>query len=456
MRLGCFMILPQYSSTLRTGATLLFFFSIVHTFLTPWFYNRFQICQHRKTIFPERWKKYLWLSECYRLLGKVEIVFILWAVPLFLLFLCTEGYKMTISYFNSRNYIFSLFIIIMLILLESRPIVYLSERIFSSIAKIGKQSPRCWWWTLMIATPLSSVLLKETGAMIIATALLARNFYKFSPSTRFAYATMGLLFSNISLGGLTTGLSSRALFIILPSVKWGNGFILKYFCWKAIIAMLVSTTVYYLIFRKEFARFPKLVTGSSSVKEHIPKWIICVHILLICAVILARFVPLLMVAILMFYLGFQKFTIFYQRPIRIGKACFVGLFYAGLVIFGELQEWWVLELMHRMSDFGYMMTSYVLSIFLDNALVNYLVHNLPVATDCFLYLVIAGCMSAGGLTIISNIPNIVGYLALRPFFPSSSFSLGWLFLFALGPSIIAVMTFWILKDIPTFTYCFFR
>lgn len=450
------MLLPQYSSSLRTGATVLFFFSVVHTFLTPWFYQRFQVCKHKKMIFPEKWKKYLWLSECYRLLSRVETVFILWAVPLFLWFLYTEGYKMTISYFNSRNYIFSLFIIIMLLLLESRPIVYLSECIFSSIAKIGKQSPRCWWWTLMIATPVSSVLLKETGAMIIATTLLSRSFYRFAPSTRFAYATMGLLFSNISLGGLTTGLSSRALFIILPSVKWGNSFILKYFCWKALIAILISTTVYYLIFRKEFARFPKVVTVLSNVKERMPKWIICVHILLIVAVILARFVPLLMVAILIFYLGFQRFTIFYQRPMRIGKACFVGLFYAGLVIFGELQEWWVLELMHRMPDFGYMMTSYVLSIFLDNALVNYLVHNLPVATDCFLYLVIAGCMSAGGLTLISNIPNIVGYLALQSFFPSSSFSLGWLFLFALGPSIIALMTFWILKDVPTFVYCFFR
>lgn len=257
------MILPQYSSSLKTGAALLFFCSILHTFLTPWLFRQCQRYQHKKMVFPERWKKYLWLSEFYRLVSRVELVFVLWAAPLFLWFLYSEGYRVTMSYFNSRNYVFSLFIVIMLILLESRPIVYFSERVFSNIAKIGKQSPRCWWWTLMIASPLSSILLKETGAMIIAATLLVRNFYKFSPTPRFAYATMGLLFANISIGGLTSALSSRALFIILPSVKWGNSFILQYFCWKAIIAILLSTTIYYLIFRKEFNNFPKVVRNPK-------------------------------------------------------------------------------------------------------------------------------------------------------------------------------------------------
>ncbi|EPP34482.1 hypothetical protein CP10139811_0528 [Chlamydia ibidis] len=450
------MILPKYSPLLRTGAAILFFFSVVHTFLTPWLYKLYQGYRHKKTIFPERWKRYLWLSEVYRLISRVELVFILWSVPLFFWFLYLEGYKVTISYFDSRNYVFSLFIVIMLILLESKPVICLSERVFSTIAKIGKQSPRFWWWTIMLVAPCSSVLLKETGAMIMAATLLVRHFYKFQPSSKFGYATMALLFCNISIGGLTSALSSRALFIILPTVKWGNHFIWSYFSWKAMLSVLLSTTIYYIIFRKEFNKFPKVVTTSTVPGDRVPKWIICVHIVLLGSVILARSTPLLMIAALVFYLGFQKFTIFHQTPINFSKVCFVGLFYAGLMIFGELQEWWVLELMHRMSDFGYMITAYTLSIFLDNALVNYILYNLPMATDCYLYLVIAGCMSAGGLTIIANMPNVVGYLILKPSFQSSSFSLGWLFLFALIPSLISLITFWCLRAIPEFDFCFFR
>ncbi|ANH78750.1 putative Na+/H+ antiporter [Candidatus Chlamydia sanziniae] len=450
------MILPPYSTSLKIGATALFFCSIFHTFLTPWLHRLCQSYEHKKLVVPEFWKHYAPISEFYRLVSKVEIVFCLWSVPLFCWFLYTEGYRITLAYFNSRNYSFAVFVMVILVLLESRPIVYLAERLLSTIAKIGRTSPKSWWWTLMIATPLLSALLKETGAMIIGATLLMRHFYIFSPSRRFAYATMGLLFSNISIGGLTSSMSSRALFIILPSIKWKCSFLLQYFSWKAIIAILVATAVYYLIFRKEFDKFPEIPNIKHLIKDRIPWWIICTHIILVSAILLSRSNPLFMTTILLFYLGFRRFTIFYQEPINIPKVCFVGLFYAGLVIFGDLQEWWVLNLMQGMSDFGYMLTSYGLSIFLDNALVNYLVHNLPVATDCYLYLVITGCMAAGGLTLVSNIPNIIGYLILKPAFRMSSIHFGSLFLAALVPSIIALTIFWLLRNIPEFVYCFFR
>ncbi len=449
------MILPKYSSSLQLGATFLFFCAVFHTFLTPSLAKIYQEYQHKKMVFPERWKRYLLLGECFRLLSKIELVFIFWAVPLFFLFLWCEGYKVTMGYFNSRNYLSALFIMVMLILLESKPIEYFSECVFSTIAKIGRQSPKCWWWTLMIAAPLSSFFLKETGAMIIASTLLVKHFYRLFPSTKFGYATMGLLFSNISISGLLSAFSSRALFMILPSVKWGNTMILQHFCWKAVLAILISTSVCYWIFRKEFDSFPA-VSVSAKAKERIPKWVICTHIGFVAALMILQSEPLFMGALFVFYLAFQNFTVFYQHSINLAKIAFVGLFFVGLVVFGGLQEWWVLEVMHRMSDFGYLITAYILSISLDNALVNYIVHNLPVATDCYLYLVLSGCMSAGGLTLIANMPNIVGYLILKPSFPSSSFSLGWLFLAALGPSCISVLIFWLLKNVPEFSYCFFR
>ncbi len=425
-------------------------------FLTPWLHVLFQRSEHKRMIFPKLCKRHQLFSELYRFVSKVEIVFVLWAVPLFFWFLYTEGYRVTMAYFNSRNYNSAMFIVVIFLLLESRPIVYFAERLLSSIARIGKTSPKSWWWTLMIATPLLTFLLKESGAMIIGATLLVRHFYAFSPSSRFAYATLGLLFSNISIGGLSSSISSRAMFVILPSLKWGHKFVFQYFAWKATLAILVSTTVCYLIFRKEFDTFPTTVLNRDFKGERVPWWIICIHIILVWIVVWSRYTPLFIVAILLFYIGFQRFTIFYQSPLNIPKACLVGLFYAGMVIFGDLQEWWVLGIMHGMSDFGYMISSYMLSIFLDNALVNYLVHNLPVATDCYLYLVITGCMAAGGLTLLANMPNIIGYLLLRPAFRDSSISQGKLFLAALGPSFISLIVFWIFKDIPEFLYCFFR
>ncbi|CRH47418.1 putative integral membrane protein [Chlamydia trachomatis] len=102
------------------------------------------------------------------------------------------------------------------------------------------------------------------------------------------------------------------------------------------------------------------------------------------------------------------------------------------------------------------MTSYMFSIFLDNALVNHIVHNLPMANDCYLYLVLVGSMSAGGLTLVSNMPNIVGYLILRPTFPHSDISLIKLFLSALLPSLISLSIFWLFRAVPPFMFCLFR
>lgn len=450
------MILPYYSSGLRIGSAVLFFSAVIHTFLTPWLTRLYEECLHKKMIFPERWRQYLWLSELLRIVSRVELVFVLWAIPLFFLFLYTEGYRVTMAYFDSRNYVFSLFIVVMLILLESRPIEYLSQRIFSSAAKIGKQSPICWWWTIMIAAPLSTFFLKESGAMIIAATLLSKHFYQLSPSPKFCYATMGLLFSNISISGLTSSFSSRALLTILPEIKWTSSFIITHFCWKVILAVLISTMIFFLFFRKEFKKFPKTIPSSTIMQNRVPYWTIFIHVVLVGCVILSRAIPLFLGFILVFYLGFQRFTIFYQNPIKTAKVCFVGLFYAGVVIFGELQEWWMLDLMHGMSDFGYMMTSYMFSIFLDNALVNHIVHNLPMANDCYLYLVLVGSMSAGGLTLVSNMPNIVGYLILRPTFPQSDISLIRLFWSALIPSIVSLSIFWLLRGIPSFMFCLFR
>ncbi|WP_080128796.1 putative Na+/H+ antiporter [Chlamydia suis] len=450
------MILPHYSSGLRIGSAFLFFSAVIHTFLTPWLTRLYEECQHKKMIFPERWRQYLWLSELLRIVSRVELVFVLWAIPLFFLFLYVEGYRITMAYFDSRNYVFSLFISVMLILLESRPIEYFSQKVFSVIAKIGKQSPICWWWTIMITAPLSAFFLKESGAMIIAATLLSKHFYKFSPSPRFCYATMGLLFSNISISGLTSSFSSRALLTILPEIRWTNRFIVNHFCWKVILAIFVSTTIFFLFFRKEFKKFPKTIPNTAMMNDRVPFWIICIHVILVGCVLLSRAIPLFLGFLLVFYLGFQRFTIFYQHPIKIAKVCFVGLFYVGVVIFGELQEWWMLDLMHGMSDFAYMMTSYMFSIFLDNALVNHIVHNLPMANDCYLYLVLVGSMSAGGLTLVSNMPNIVGYLILRPTFPHSDISLIRLFLSAWIPSIVSLSIFWLLRDVPSFTFCLFR
>lgn len=450
------MILPHYSVPLQIGALACFILSIVHIFMIPVFARLYRNYQNKRIAFPEDWKRFLWLGEWYRLMSTIELVFLLWSVPLFFWFLYTEGYKGTMAYLNTRNYTFSMFIIVMWLLLGSKPISYAVEHAFAKIANIGRQSPKSWWLTVMFVAPLSTIFLRETGAIIIATTLLAKYFYDLSPSTRFSYATMGLLFSNVSIGGLLTTSSSRSLSMILRTLRWDNYEVMTHFGWKALLAICLSTTVYYYLFRREFHHFPRKIEHIINAGRKIPIWIICVHIAMAFAAMRFRSAPVLMGGVCIFYVFFHRLTVFYQNKIDFWKVCCLGVFFIGMSFVGGLQEWWILKLVKNSSDFGYMWAAYILSIFLDNVLVNLMMHDLPVVTDCYLYLVVAGCMSAGGLTLIANTPNIVSFATLRPFFQKPSFSFWKLFLASLFPSVLALMLFWLLRGLPEINICVFR
>lgn len=450
------MILPHYSTSLQVGASTLFALSIVHIFLAPYFTRLYRLYQHKKIVFPEKWKRYLLFSELFKFIGRIELVFILWSIPLFFLFVYTEGYRVAMAYFNTRNYSFALFIMIMWVFLGSKPISYAAEHTFAQIANLGRQSPKSWWLTVMLVAPLSTIFLKETGAIIIATTLLAKYFYDLLPSSKFAYATMGLLFSNISIGGLLTVSSSRSLSIVSPVLRWSNYEVIINFGWKSLLAICVSTLIYYYLFRGEFKTFPSKVSCIVKSNRKIPLWVIGVHILFLYILIHFRSTPVLMGGVLVLFLFFHRLTLFYQRKIDLLKIAFLGLFFIGISFLGGLQEWWILNLIKNMSDFGCMLAAYLLSIFLDNVLVNLMMHDIPVVTDCYLYLVISGCAAAGGLTLISNIPNVVGYSALRPFFQTPSFSFWKLFAASLFPSMIAFLIFWVFRGIPELKICLFQ
>lgn len=447
------MLLPQYSQSLFIGSAIIFALAIVHTFLTPKLFFISQQFKNKQLIYPEASKKYYMISEILSTLSRVELVFFFWPIVLFCLFFFLEGPKLTFAYFEARNYSFPLYVIMMVILVNSKPIIFFADRVLTFIAGLGKSTPRAWWWTLLIGAPFMSCLVKETGAMIIAATMLSKKIYNLMPSRSFRYATMGLLFSNISIGGILTPMSSRSLFLVQPTLKWKPSFIFENFSWKALIAIIISTTTYFLIFRKEFQKFPEQTASRLEKKTVLPFWLVLVHIVFIVVVIYVKSQTVTLAALFVVFLIFHKVTLFYQNPLHLQKTAFIGLFYVGVLILGDLQEWWISLIMNRLSNIGTVVLSFVLSSFLDNTFVSYLAVNVKKSGDCYHYLVFTGITSAGGLTLLSNSPNLLGYIQLREFFNRMSFIK--LFLYALPPSLTAILIYWILKGVPGFSSCRF-
>jgi Na+/H+ antiporter NhaD/arsenite permease-like protein len=82
----------------------------------------------------------------------------------------------------------------------------------------------------------------------------------------------------------------------------------------------------------------------------------------------------------------------------------------------------------------------VLTAFNDNAAITYLATLVPGFTDPLKYMVVAGAVTGGGLTVIANAPNPAGQSILNPFFPEGISPLG-LFLGALAPTVVMAACF---------------
>jgi len=84
--------------------------------------------------------------------------------------------------------------------------------------------------------------------------VLVRILYELEPGRSIKYATLGLLFVNISVGGTLTHFAAPPVLMVAGPWKWTTLHMLTHFGWKAIVGILISNGFYFLVFRKEIAR----------------------------------------------------------------------------------------------------------------------------------------------------------------------------------------------------------
>jgi len=104
--------------------------------------------------------------------------------------------------------------------------------------------------------------------MTISALLLSRKFYVLEPSRNFRYATIGLLFVNISVGGTLTHFAAPPVLMVAEPWGWGTFHMLSNFGWKAAAGIILSNIVYWFVFRREFSALRKEF-HIRSLKEEI-------------------------------------------------------------------------------------------------------------------------------------------------------------------------------------------
>jgi len=123
----------------------------------------------------------------------------------------------------------------------------------------------------------------------------------------------------------------------------------------------------------------------------------------------------------------------------------VGVFLSGLVILGTMQSWWLRPLLAHMSDVVLFFGATALTAITDNAALTYL-GSLASLSDLSKYSLVAGAVAGGGLTVIANAPNPVGFGILRESFGHEGINPVRLFLWALIPTTIGILCFLLLPS----------
>jgi hypothetical protein len=436
-------------------ATAIFFAAILHTFLAARVTGMAHHVQHRhdarlraRGLPPAPNVR----AEVLHFLGEVEVVFGAWALVLAVAIEIRYGWDTVTHYLNSTvNYTEPLFVVVIMALAATRPIVQLAETALERVARLGGATPAAWWMTILIIGPLLGSFVTEPAAMTICALLLSRQFYALNPTTRLKYATLGLLFVNVSIGGTLTQFAAPPVLMVARPWKWDLYYMDSHFGWKATIAVIVSTLVYYLVFRGELRALARVqvapgANGAGADVEPatprlpVPPWITVVHVLFIGWTVVNSHYPALFIGGFLFFLGFARATQPYQSAIDLKPPLLVGFFLAGLVIHGGLQAWWIAPTLASLSEQRLFYGAMGLTAFNDNALVTYLATLVPNLTEGMKHAVVAGAVTGGGLTVIANAPNPAGQAILGRFFDARISPAG-LLVGALVPTIIAALAF---------------
>jgi hypothetical protein len=438
-------------------ATVIFLLAIVHTFAAAWFTGLAHRLQHRaderarargRTPLPSV------LAEVMHFLGEVEVVFGLWAVVLMVVLTASKSWFTASHYLNDTvNYTEPLFVVVIMALASTRPIVGFAEAALSKVAGLGGKTPAAWWIAILTIGPLLGSFITEPAAMTICALLLARQFFDCRPSARLKYATLGLLFVNVSIGGTLTHFAAPPVLMVARPWGWDTAFMMSHFGWRSALAIAASTVVYFAIFRGELralaARVPPVdieqpeenhTTAAATTLLPVPAWITITHLLFMAWTVFNAHYPALFVGGFLFFLGFARATTPYQSKIELKAPLLVGFFLGGLVIHGGLQGWWIAPVLETLSETPLFFGATLLTAFNDNALITYLATLVPDFSDPMKVAIVEGAVTGGGLTVIANAPNPAGQALLARFFGGTVNPL-YLALGALLPTLMAIIAF---------------
>ncbi len=440
-------------TTIEIVGTVCFTLAVLHTFVA----KKIESIGHK---YPEGSMQ----ENLFHFLGEVEAVFGIWGLIFLTFYTFINGFwnmdashhlilglkespylnaagehiPGAINYLQAMNYTEPLFVFVIMCVAGTRPVIVLAEKLIMGLSKVVPLPPKmAFYVATLILGPLLGSFMTEPAAMTVTALILLDYFYSSDMSEKFKYATIGLLFVNVSIGGTLSHFAAPPVLMVAGKWGWGLSHMLTHYGYKSAIAVVISTLAIAFYFKKE-------LTGNLEIKQKHDNyleptwWMILIHVMFLAFVVLTAHFPSAFMGAFLFFLGFHAVTTEYQDEVKLKESLLVGFFLGGLVTLGTMQQWWLKDILGSLGDITLYFSATSLTAITDNAALTYL-GTLVELSDSAKYYLVAGAVAGGGLTVIANAPNPAGFGILKASFGEKGITPLGLLKSALFPTVVALI-----------------
>jgi len=418
--------MPATIGLIEITGTALFALAVLHTFSTRYFEH----LAHTRTAHAGVW----------HLLGEVETVFGFWALVLVLFMALAYGWGRSSQYLDSLHFTEPMFVFVIMVIAASRPVMQLAGDLVQAVGRLIPARPATAGYFLALSlVPLLGSFITEPAAMTLAALMLRDRLFSAAVSSRLKYATLGVLFVNISVGGTLTHFAAPPVLMVAAKWGWTSSFMFSTFGAKAILAVLVNALLVTLLFRRELAA--RALERREDSRPRVPAAFVALNVLILAAVVFTNHHPEAFMGLFLLFLGLTEAYRRHHERLLLREGLMVAFFLAGLVVLGGQQQWWLQNVLSSLDETALFYGAAALTAITDNAALTYLGSMVEGVSDEYKYALVAGAVAGGGLTVIANAPNPAGFAILKDHFDEKSISAFGLFAAALAPTVVAVLCF---------------
>lgn len=406
------------------GAAL-FALAVVHTFSTRYFEH----LAHTRTAHAGLW----------HLLGEVETVFGFWALLLLAFMALSLGWSSATEYLDSRKFVEPMFVFVIMVMAGSRPIMQLASDAVGGAGRALPLAPGAASFFLSLSlVPLLGSFITEPAAMTLAALMLREVLFSRDVSARLKYATLGVLFVNISIGGTLTNFAAPPVLMVAAKWQWSTAHIFSILGWKALIAVLLNAALLTYLFRRQLRA---AAVAPEARARRVPAALVAVNLVLLAGVVLGNHDPEVFMGLFLVFLGLAEAYRRHHDRLMLREGLMVAFFLAGLVVLGGLQRWWLQPTLITLDENALFYGAAALTAITDNAALTYLGSLVDGVSEEFKYALVAGAVAGGGLTVIANAPNPAGFALLKDSFDERAIGALGLLAGALPPTLVAILCF---------------